>query len=124
MRQPTTGRRRRWIAGPLLASLLAAAVLSGCGTDGYEPRGPVPPTPGGRPARGGPAHHPSPLPRHPLPAEPGSGDEEEASDPNVVATDLDVPTGLAVLPDGSAIVGERETGRIVQVFPDRAPPAS
>jgi glucose/arabinose dehydrogenase len=38
-----------------------------------------------------------------------------------VATDLDVPLGLVVLPDGTAIVGERETGRLVQVFPDRSP---
>jgi glucose/arabinose dehydrogenase len=39
----------------------------------------------------------------------------------VVASGLDVPTGLVVLADGSAIVGERETGRILQVFPDRSP---
>ena len=32
-----------------------------------------------------------------------------------------MPTGLVVLADGSAIVGERETGRLLQVFPDRSP---
>jgi glucose/arabinose dehydrogenase len=53
------------------------------------------------------------------PAQPESGDT--AGDPNVVASGLDVPTGLVVLADGSAIVGERETGRLMQVFPDRSP---
>ena len=32
-----------------------------------------------------------------------------------------MPTGLVVLPDGSAVVGERDTGRLLQVFPDRSP---
>jgi glucose/arabinose dehydrogenase len=38
-----------------------------------------------------------------------------------MASGLSVPTGLVVLPDGSAVVGERDTGRLVQVFPDRSP---
>src|SRR5687768_7024241 len=38
-----------------------------------------------------------------------------------MASGLSVPTGLVLLPDGSAIVGERDTGRLLQVFPDRAP---
>jgi glucose/arabinose dehydrogenase len=54
------------------------------------------------------------------PAEPGA-EEDGRGDPNVVATDLEVPTGLVVLPDGSAVVGERETGTLWQVFPDRSP---
>lgn len=51
---------------------------------------------------------------------PGSGQQTDG-DPNVMATGLTVPTGLVVLPDGTAIVGERETGRLLQVFPDRSP---
>jgi glucose/arabinose dehydrogenase len=35
----------------------------------------------------------------------------------VVATDLTTPTGIAVLPDHTALVGERTTGRIVRVQP-------
>jgi glucose/arabinose dehydrogenase len=54
------------------------------------------------------------------PANPGA-DAPQAGDPNVVATGLAVPTGLVVLPDGTAVVGERDTGRLVQVFPDRSP---
>jgi hypothetical protein len=38
-----------------------------------------------------------------------------------MASGLAVPTGLVVLPDGSAVVGERDTGRLLQVFPDRSP---
>ena len=32
-----------------------------------------------------------------------------------------MPTGLVLLPDGTALVAERETGRLLQVFPDRSP---
>jgi glucose/arabinose dehydrogenase len=53
------------------------------------------------------------------PAQPEAG--QHGGDPNVVASGLNVPTGLVVLADGSAIVGERETGRLLQVFPDRSP---
>jgi glucose/arabinose dehydrogenase len=105
---------RRTTAGAITAVLL----LAGCGSGGYEPRGPFRPLPEGAPPRvGPPSSEAAPPPR--APTEPGSGEEE--GDPNVVATDLQVPTGLVVLPDGSAIVGERETGRLVQVFADRSP---
>jgi glucose/arabinose dehydrogenase len=99
-------------------ALLTALLLTACGTDGYEPKGPFRPLPEGAPPEVGPPTTP-PAPAPGQPAEPGSGEED--GDPNVVASGLAVPTGLVVLPDGSAIVGERDTGRLLQVFPDRSP---
>ena len=57
----------------------------------------------------------------PVPGAPGRPDQPGQSgegDPSVVATRLALPWGLALLPDGTAIVGERTTGRIVRVRPE------
>ncbi|MBV9594109.1 MAG: PQQ-dependent sugar dehydrogenase [Actinobacteria bacterium] len=48
--------------------------------------------------------------------------DSPALDPNVVATGLSAPTGIATMPDGTALVGERTTGRIVQVQPQAGHP--
>ena len=42
----------------------------------------------------------------------------------MVATKLNQPTGLVVLPDGTALVGERTTGRILRVQPMPGQPAT
>jgi glucose/arabinose dehydrogenase len=100
------------------AALLLAGALAACGSEGYEPAGPFRPLPEGAPPQvGPPTQSPAPAPG---PGQPGQG-EEDGEDPSVVASGLTVPTGLVVLPDGSAVVGERETGRLLQVFPDRSP---
>jgi glucose/arabinose dehydrogenase len=111
------GRRAATRASRLLAVALIAAGVTGCGHDGYEPHGPFRPLPEGPPPEVGPPSSSAPIPGDP--AQPGAG--EEGGDPNVVASGLAVPTGLVLLPDGSAIVGERDTGRLVQVFADRSP---
>jgi glucose/arabinose dehydrogenase len=111
------GRRAGRSTRRLLAAALTAAVLAGCGNSGYEPSGPFRPQPEGAPPEVGPPSSRAPVPGDP--AQPGAG--EEGGDPNVVASGLSVPTGLTLLPDGSAIVGERDTGRLIHVFPDRRP---
>lgn len=120
------GVRRRTARARLLAAvagLVATGVLSGCAGSGYHAAGPFRPIPQGAPPEVGPAPQspvvPPPAPNQP--SDPGTG-QPQAGDPNVVATGLTVPTGLAVLPDGSAIVGERPTGRLLEVFPDHSPP--
>jgi glucose/arabinose dehydrogenase len=109
------GRRGPGLAG----ALLLTAVLAGCGSDGYEPAGPFRPLPEDPPPQVGPPTESTPAPGPGDPADPNSG--EDGGDPNVVASGLTVPTGLVVLPDGSAVVGERDSGRLFQVFPDRSP---
>ncbi|WP_051704607.1 sorbosone dehydrogenase family protein [Glycomyces sp. NRRL B-16210] len=49
---------------------------------------------------------------------PSGAPEEPATYMDVVAEDLEVPWGLDFLPDGTAIVGERTTGRILAISLD------
>jgi glucose/arabinose dehydrogenase len=100
--------------------LALALLLAGCGNGGYTPAGPFRPIPQGAPPEVGPPTNTAPAPAPGNPPNPESG-QQQTGDPNVVASGLTVPTGLVVLPDGTAIVGERSTGRLLQVFPDRSP---
>lgn len=52
------------------------------------------------------------------PGSPPSSSPARPVDPAVVATGLTAPVGLTLLPDGTALVGERTTGRIARVQPD------
>lgn len=61
-------------------------------------------TPQRQPGQGPPGSTPSPG-------------KTSTTDPNVVARHLKAPVGLTMMPDGSALVGERVTGRIVRVQP-------
>ena len=103
---------------PVLLLLALAVLIAGC-SSGYTPSGPFRPLPEGLPPEVGPPSDTAPAPAPGNPVNPESG--KQAGDPLVVASKLAVPTGLAMLPDGSAIVGERDTGRLLQVFPNRAP---
>jgi glucose/arabinose dehydrogenase len=112
--------RRTAAPGARLAAVtLGCLLLSGCG-GGYQPSGPFRDVPQGQPPEVAPPSPSGPVPAPGDPSTPGTQDEQDG-DPNVVATGLTVPTGLVVLPDGTAVVGERDSGRLLQVFPDRSP---
>ncbi|WP_280305831.1 PQQ-dependent sugar dehydrogenase [Nocardia neocaledoniensis] len=49
------------------------------------------------------------------------GGVPDLNQPEEVATGLDVPWGLAFLPEGAALVAERDSGRVLRVTPGRAP---
>jgi glucose/arabinose dehydrogenase len=78
--------------------------LPGNGLPAPLPSGVNPNTPGPSGSNGSPSTGPS-------------GSPTASADPAVVATHLDQPTGLVVLPDGTALVGERRTGRVLRVQP-------
>jgi glucose/arabinose dehydrogenase len=113
--------RRVWRA---LAVVVALLLLSGCSAaaDALRPDPTWVPQPEGPP----PADLPQPdqtsaAPTPGQPGAPGGPEAGTADDPNVVATGLTLPWGLVVLPDGTALVGERTTGRLLVVQPQRAP---
>jgi glucose/arabinose dehydrogenase len=110
----------------LAAALAAAGLLAACSVGADATTAPTwvpkpdfsgeggPLTPG--PSPGGPSGNGTGP--NGAPTSPGSpGPSTSGPDPAVVATRLTAPTGLTVLPDGTALVGERTTGRIVQVEP-------
>ncbi|SCX52779.1 Glucose/arabinose dehydrogenase, beta-propeller fold [Klenkia marina] len=97
----------------------ACLVLTGCG-GGYTPSGPFRAQQEEPGPQVGPPPEDAPAPRPGDPSTPGT-DQQTEGDPNVLATGLAVPTGIVLLPDGTGIVAERETGRLLQVFPDRSP---
>jgi glucose/arabinose dehydrogenase len=107
-----------------LGAVAVAVLLTGCSAAASEltpkrtwvpkPEGPPPAEPGpqlpGEPGGQAPTEGPQ------GPQAPGQPD-----DPGVVATGLRLPWGLVVLPNNTAIVGERASGRILRVQPRRAP---
>ncbi len=106
------------------ATGIAALALAGCapGTSGPPDWRPKPSFSGeggaapGLPQPGIPSTQP---PQQSRPSSPSSRRPSKApkTDPTVVATNLTTPTAIAIMPDGTALVGERTTGRIVRVQP-------
>ena len=96
----TVRSRRAAFAGVAMAAVLALSAACSFG----------PPDPD---QAGEPPNLPAPSAAS---SAPGSGDDQEVA-VTVLAKNLEIPWGIAFLPDGSALVTERDTARILQVGP-------
>ncbi|WNM40720.1 PQQ-dependent sugar dehydrogenase [Micromonospora halotolerans] len=96
-------------AGRLRAALAASCATLLLGTAGCAFGDPDP----------DPAGEPPNLPSPSTTASPGGAGQQVVA--TVLAKGLAVPWGIAFLPDGAALVTERDSGRILQVGPDSGP---
>ena len=104
----------------LVAPVLLTAVLcltAACSSDDGDPNGlgtpsatPQPTTQTGKPSSPSPSAEPEPSPTRT--ADPAPGRPRVV---DTVATGLEAPWGITFLPDGTALVGERDSTRVVAI---------
>jgi aldose sugar dehydrogenase len=97
---------KRMIA--VTASLIVGITVAGCSSEPNSDPEPSPTTTTTTPAASASA----------TTSAPANGPVPDVSVRKTLATDLDVPWGVAFLADGSALVAERPTGRVVRVGAD------
>ena len=122
----TRASRLAGLAATLGAAALVVTACSGAGADSkapdWSPQPTFPGDGGGAPSQGQLAPPPSAVPGSGTPSPSRPSSSGPVTDPNVVASKLDAPVGLTVLPDGTALVGERTTGRVLRVQPQPGRP--